>query len=149
MRTFFKTIIKDTIQLREEKGVVRPDMIHLLMEARKGNLKNEKQESENDINKKSKPNITVEDITAHALIFFFAGFDTVATMMCYAAYELAVNPDVQEKLKNEVNEVLEKSNGNITYEVLMGMKYLDMVVAGKRLSSVAIQDIYGVPFQKL
>ncbi|KAF2899557.1 hypothetical protein ILUMI_06631 [Ignelater luminosus] len=127
---FFKSIIKDTIQLREEKGIVRPDMIHLLMEARKGNLKNEEQKSENNKNeKKPKPKITDEDITAQALIFFFAGFDTASTMMSYAAYELAVNPDVQDKLRKEVDEALKKSNGDITYEVLMGMKYLDMVVA--------------------
>lgn len=38
---FFTKLIEDTIKLREEKGIVRPDMIHLLMEARKGNQKNE------------------------------------------------------------------------------------------------------------
>ncbi|KAI2474031.1 hypothetical protein C4B38_000115 [Diabrotica virgifera virgifera] len=40
---FFTKIIKDTIKLREEKGLVRPDMIHLLLEARKGNIHSEDQ----------------------------------------------------------------------------------------------------------
>ncbi|KAK9752575.1 Cytochrome P450 [Popillia japonica] len=33
---FFRKLIKDTIQTRETHGIVRPDMIHLLLEARKG-----------------------------------------------------------------------------------------------------------------
>ena len=46
------------------------------------------------------------------------------------SYELAVNPDVQERLYEEVKEVKEELNGKpLTYEVLQKMKYLDMVVS--------------------
>ncbi|KAJ8965320.1 hypothetical protein NQ314_004214 [Rhamnusium bicolor] len=38
---FFKNLVGETIRIREEKGIVRPDMIHLLMEARKGIHKHE------------------------------------------------------------------------------------------------------------
>lgn len=33
---FFRTLVLDTMKTREEKNIERPDMIHLLMEAKKG-----------------------------------------------------------------------------------------------------------------
>nr|CAH7721222.1 unnamed protein product [Callosobruchus chinensis] len=36
IKEFFYKLVDDTIRVREEKGIVRPDMINLLMEARKG-----------------------------------------------------------------------------------------------------------------
>ncbi|XP_017776438.1 PREDICTED: cytochrome P450 9e2-like isoform X2 [Nicrophorus vespilloides] len=139
---FFRRIIKDTIKMREKNDITRPDMIHLLMEARKGRLNYEEtsaaQEAgfatvkESEIGKtvkKVKDAITDDDITAQALIFFFAGFDTVATFMVLMAYELAVNPDIQERLQNEIDAVLEENDGKITYESINKMKYLDMVTS--------------------
>ncbi|KAJ8928373.1 hypothetical protein NQ314_019104 [Rhamnusium bicolor] len=38
---FFRQLVNNTIKIREERAIVRPDMIHLLMEARKGIHKND------------------------------------------------------------------------------------------------------------
>ncbi|KAF2898585.1 hypothetical protein ILUMI_07590 [Ignelater luminosus] len=137
--SFFRSIIKQTLQIREEKGIVRPDVIHLLMEAKKGRLKYENQTNvvdtgfavveESELGKKQKRKkmeITDEDITAQAVVFFFAGFDTVSTLMCYVCYELAKNPHVQEVLYKEVKE---NCQGKTTYEMVLGMKYLDCVIS--------------------
>lgn len=42
--SFFYNIIDDTIKTREEKKIARPDMIHLLLEAKKGNIQTEEKE---------------------------------------------------------------------------------------------------------
>lgn len=68
---------------------------------------------------------------AQAFIFFFAGFDSVARTMCFMAYELAVNLDVQQRLRAEIEEANDNYNGQITYDTLMELKYMDMVVSGK------------------
>lgn len=47
------------------------------------------------------------------------------------AYELALNEDIQKKLQEEIDTTLMKCNGKITYDALIKMKYLDMVVSGK------------------
>ncbi|KAJ3645286.1 hypothetical protein Zmor_022952 [Zophobas morio] len=139
---FFTNLIKSNIQSREKHGIVRPDMLHLLLEARKNRLKHEENEPlqdtgfatvvESEINKNpktTKAEITDEDITSQAVIFFFAGFETVSLLMCFTCHELAVNPDIQNRLIQEVDETLEACKGKLTYEALLGMKYMDMVIS--------------------
>lgn len=38
---FFLDLVEDTIRIRKEQGIVRPDMINLLLEARSGDQKHE------------------------------------------------------------------------------------------------------------
>ncbi|KAF5285373.1 hypothetical protein FQR65_LT13263 [Abscondita terminalis] len=143
VRTFFTSLVKNTIQLRNEKGIIRPDMLHLLMEAQKGRLKYEENDTatetgfaaveESEMGKterKRKFQITDETITAQVLVFFFAGFDTVSTMLSYTCYELAINPDIQDGLRKEVDESLQNSKGEFTYNSITGMRYLDMIISG-------------------
>ncbi|RZC38896.1 cytochrome P450 9e2-like [Asbolus verrucosus] len=137
--TFFRSIIKNNITKRETEGIVRPDLLHLLMEARKGKLKHEtvKDEKgegfatveESHIGKNTKQmELTDNHIVAQALLFFFAGFETVSTASSFLAHELAVNPDVQKKLQEEIDAVNEEHEGKIPYEILLSMKYFDQVV---------------------
>lgn len=143
--TFFTNIIKETIKIREEKNIIRPDMIHLLMEARKGKSKQDEAVNVNEgfavveesqVGKVKVPNkeeLTDVDITAQALIFFTAGFDTVSSAMTFMSYELAVNPDIQKRLQKEIDDAVRKCNGSLTYEALMKMEYMDMVLSGTHL----------------
>lgn len=50
--------------------------------------------------------------------------------MIFCLYELAQNMDIQEKLREEIVETLKENDGNLTYELMIGMKYLHMVVDG-------------------
>ncbi|XP_043283212.1 cytochrome P450 9e2-like [Venturia canescens] len=111
---FFKTLVSDTVKTRDEKGIVRPDMINLLMQAR---------DNEHGVE------MTTDDITAQAFIFFFAGFETSATLMCLTSHLLSHHPEIQDRLKTEIDCVLEEEQGNITYDSLSRMKYLDMVIS--------------------
>ncbi|XP_059612328.1 cytochrome P450 9e2-like [Phlebotomus argentipes] len=138
--TFFKNLVWDTIRHRERENIIRPDMINLLIQARKGKLKYE----EEDVDKEGYATVhetTVgeaihqskledDDLTAQCMIFFLAGFDTSSTCMSFTAHELATNPEVQQKLLIEVDEMKEKLAGKpLTYEALQHMPYLDMVIS--------------------
>lgn len=111
---FFTELVEATIKTRDEKGIVRPDMIQLMMETR-GKLGPGKE-------------LSIEDMTAQAFIFFFGGFESTSTVMCFAAYEVGVNEDIQKRLQDEIDEVLDNCNGEVTYEAINSMKYLDAIV---------------------
>ncbi|XP_011263155.2 cytochrome P450 9e2 [Camponotus floridanus] len=110
---FFQETIETTIKTRDEKGIVRPDMLQLMMETR---------------NKEGKAELSIEDMMSQAFIFFFGGFDSTSNLMCFASLELAVHQDVQKKLQDEIDQVLEESNGKAPYEILNNMEYMDAVI---------------------
>ncbi|XP_006562368.1 cytochrome P450 9e2 isoform X3 [Apis mellifera] len=119
--TFFHRVVRETVRARDERRIVRPDMIHLLMQARDKEDRRPVATVDN--------RMTIDDITAQAFIFFLAGFDTSSTLMCYVAHELALNPPVQERLREEVDRFMDGGNGAITYEALLKMEYMDMVTS--------------------
>nr|XP_023014564.1 cytochrome P450 9e2-like [Leptinotarsa decemlineata] len=141
---FFCDLVDNTIEVREKNNIIRPDMIHLLMEARKrGPHKKENSGVDTGFATVEKANfgaghaseLTNLDITAQAVLFFFAGFDTVSSLMCFMSHELAVHPDIQTKLRDEIEETLAECGGEVTYEAILKMKYMDMVISGEKLIS--------------
>lgn len=50
--------------------------------------------------------------------------------MTFAFYELALNPDIQVKVQNEIDRVVAKHENKVTYEAVQEMEYLDWVVQG-------------------
>ena len=75
--------------------------------------------------------LSAKELAAQAFMFFAAGFETSATTMSFCLYELALNPDIQDRLRNEIDTVLKKHGGSVTYEGIQEMKYLDKVISGK------------------
>ena len=53
--------------------------------------------------------LTVEEITAHAITFMMAGYETTANALSYVSYLLALNPHVQEKLQEEIDKFYEEN----------------------------------------
>lgn len=77
------------------------------------------------------------------MLFFLAGLNTVSGANSFMAYELAVNPNVQTKLYEEICDVCEQLNGKkLTYEALQEMNYMDCVVSEtlRRWTLLATQD---------
>ncbi|XP_050460259.1 cytochrome P450 9e2-like [Cataglyphis hispanica] len=111
---FFKRFVGETVKARNEQGIVRPDMIQLLLQAR-------------DKNDPSVHKMTLDDIVSQAFAFFLAGFDTTSTLMCFVAHELAVNRDIQDRVREEVQQHVAENN-EISYESLSKMTYMDMVI---------------------
>ncbi|XP_075973978.1 cytochrome P450 9e2-like [Anticarsia gemmatalis] len=137
---FFSSIILGTMKEREQKNILRPDMIHLLMEAKKGKLSfDEKTSEENagfatveesDVGKENvNRDWSDQDLVAQAVLFFVAGFETVSSAMSFLLYELAVNPDVQDRLAQEIKDHDIQKSGKFDFNSIQNMPYLDMVVS--------------------
>lgn len=141
---FFNELLMGSIEYREKNNIVIPDMVNLLMQARKdGSIRVEDDNSykdagfatveESETIHKGATRITKwtdDDLVAQSMIFFLAGFDTVSTAMCFVGHLLAVNPEVQETLIREIDDLKEELDGKLpTYENIQNMEYLDMVVS--------------------
>ncbi|RLU15243.1 hypothetical protein DMN91_012237 [Ooceraea biroi] len=110
---FFKGIIKSTIDMRDSENITRPDMLQLMMDIR---------------GKEGRRALDLDDMIAQAFVFFFGGFDTTSTAMSFVAYEIATNPEVQKKLQEEIDQVVKESNGEVTYETINRLDYLNAVI---------------------
>lgn len=136
----FRSMILDTMHARRKQSIHRPDMINLLLQVRDGSLKHQAHEEEkaegfatveeSAIGKRSSDrNWTDEELVAQCFLFFFAGLETVSTTLTFTSYELMVNPDIQQKLFEEIRESDERLDGKrISYDELQKLKYLDQVI---------------------
>lgn len=112
---FFVNIIDTTMKIRDEHGIVRPDMLQLMMEAR------------SNIDKETSAKFDLIEMTAQAFIFFLAGFEASSTQTCLIAHELAMNPDIRKKVQSEIDAVMHATDGKPSYEAVNNMPYLDAV----------------------
>lgn len=69
-------------------------------------------------------------MVSQAITFFIAGFETTSNALAFALYELCLRPDCQDQLRNEINDTFH-AEGDITFDNIQKMKYLDMVLSGK------------------
>ena len=71
--------------------------------------------------------LSLDDIIDEFLTIFIAGQETTANSLSFALYEIIRNPHVEEKLLNEVNEVLGERD-YIDFDDLTKLKYLGQVL---------------------
>lgn len=64
-----------------------------------------------------------------SLIFFLSTISSISGTVCFMLHELAVNPDIQNKLFVEIDAIKNELNGSsLTYDIIPKMKYLDQVI---------------------
>ena len=80
--------------------------------------------------------MTDDLMAAQAFVFFLGGFETSSTTISNALYELALNYSIQDKLRKEIKEELEKTGRELTYESVKNMKYLHKVFQGMCVTSL-------------
>ena len=75
--------------------------------------------------------LSVNSLAAQAFVFFLGGFETSSSTMTFCLYELSLHQDIQDRVREEIDVVLQKHDGKLTYEGIQKMEYLDKVVSGK------------------
>uniref|UniRef100_A0A340TBH6 Cytochrome P450 n=1 Tax=Anopheles minimus TaxID=112268 RepID=A0A340TBH6_9DIPT len=125
VESFFLNLVRETVEYRENNNVKRNDFLNLLMQIKNtGKL----WEAEEEHVGKGEVGMTQNELAAQVFIFFLAGFETSSTTMNFCLYELAKNSELQERLRKEINRALEANGGELTYDVVMGIEYLNKVV---------------------
>ena len=69
------------------------------------------------------------EVIAQSLVFLAAGYETTSTTVSFVSHHLAINPEIQDKLQQEIDSVWPDENQMLSYETVHEMPYLDMVLA--------------------
>ena len=123
-------VVKEIIKTRRQQGLTgRKDLLQLMMTANE----------ETTVEGVSK--LSDEEIVAQSIIFLLAGYETSSNTLSFTLYYLALNPDVQDKLRTEIKEAMESNaNRKSLQELAQNMEYLDCVIKeSQRLCPAAAQ----------
>ncbi|NXC58857.1 CP3AL protein, partial [Aleadryas rufinucha] len=118
---FMRSIAKIKQEREKEAHKGRVDFLQLMIESQ-----HSASQGNNEANHSYKA-LTDIEVLAQAFIFIFAGYEPTSNSLGYLAYELALHPDVQQKLLQEIDTVL-PNKAPLTYEAVMKLEYLDMTV---------------------
>lgn len=113
---FMIDLVKQQMDYREKNNVTRKDFFQLLVDLRKEDLQ------------KGESVLSIEECAAQVFLFYIAGSETTSITITTTLHELSHSPKVMEQLVAEIDETLTKSNGEINYDIVKGMRYLDACV---------------------
>lgn len=110
---FFRELFWHAVEERERTKEFRDDLIDMLIKVKDSSTqKNYTKDKDGD------------ELVAHATSLLTAGFDTSSNVSSFMCYELARNPDIQNKLRAEILEI-KRNKTNFDYEDLNELKYMD------------------------
>jgi len=112
---FFKNLVREAAQERKQLG---DDLLGFALKA----IANPPQGEEGF-------NMTLDEVTSHVYAFLVAGFDSSALCISYTLYELGENQEIQERLRKEVQDVLDANNGELTYDNLNDMTFMSQIIS--------------------
>lgn len=124
MENFLIKLIGDTIEYREKNNIKRNDFLDLLIQLRnKGSI------AEGGKEEATEPlEIDLGVMAAQTFVFLFAGMETSSSVQNWCLYELSLQQDLQQRLREEIDRVLEK-HGEVSYQAIQDMEYLHMVIS--------------------
>ncbi|XP_001948421.1 cytochrome P450 6k1 [Acyrthosiphon pisum] len=117
---FFHNVFTDVFKYREEHNVIRNDLTQTLMQARKELVLKE--------NSSIEDKFTDADIIGNAILMFTAGSETISSMLSFCLYELALNIEIQDRLRSEICSMKAKHDGHLNNDYLMDLYYTNMVL---------------------
>ncbi|KAK5644734.1 hypothetical protein RI129_006034 [Pyrocoelia pectoralis] len=111
---YFVNFVKQVMQYRKDNNIVRNDFMQSLLQLMNG-----------------EGSLSVNEIVAHCFAFLLGGFETSSSVGAFCIYELSINQHLQDKVRKEIEHVLQTNDGEITYNTLCQLKFMDKCICGK------------------
>ncbi|XP_063540263.1 cytochrome P450 6B4-like [Cydia strobilella] len=122
---FFINLVKDVTAQRNGKSTNRKDFMDLILKMREekhiSGLIRKNKDTETGLH------LTDEVIAAQVFTFYAAGHETSAATISFILYQLALNPQIQDKVMVEIKEVLKKHDGKMTLQAVLDLSYMGQV----------------------
>ncbi|XP_051165547.1 cytochrome P450 6B4-like [Leptopilina boulardi] len=110
---YFRQIAKTIINNRKKEKRTYNDFMQIVLDYQKTHDSNMHEETL---------------AAAHMLSFAADVYETSAITMSFLIMDIASRPEIQEKVRNEIVSLLKKYNGELTYDALKEMTYLEKVL---------------------
>lgn len=128
---FIMSIVQQNLEYREQNNVVRKDFFQLLIQLRNNGTVELDDQWDTVIKTDEKhKKMTLNEIAAQAFVFFAGGFETSSSALSFCLYELAKSPEIQDRVHNEIDQILAAHNGQVSYDSVSEMKYLETCIEG-------------------
>lgn len=69
------------------------------------------------------------EVVAQSFVFLAAGYETSSATLSLTCYHIATNPEVQDKLQEEIDNVWSDKEQMPAYDTVNELLYLDMVIS--------------------
>lgn len=109
------SLVKHVVATRKSNpATVRNDFFQTIMQLMDSNSPEER--------------LSLELCTAQVYLFYGAGYETSATTASFCLHELSRSPEWMRRAREEVDTLMEKRNGRISFEDLGELKVLEMCI---------------------
>uniref|UniRef100_A0A0K8RAA4 Putative cytochrome p450 cyp3/cyp5/cyp6/cyp9 subfamily n=1 Tax=Ixodes ricinus TaxID=34613 RepID=A0A0K8RAA4_IXORI len=141
---YFKNLSLRIIENRKKSQSRQEDFLQLMMDARDGSIAatdeitTSTDEKLFNLDSEMKTDtsfvggvkaLTEDEAMAQCVLFFLAGQDTTSSVISFTLYLLAIHPEIQAKLREEVDDCFKKHGPEPSLDVISKLRYLHGVVS--------------------
>lgn len=125
---YFTTLVRQTIESREQSQQVRCDVMQQLLQLRNtGSIDNGQMNASGPKTTKT-PYLSIEECASNAFLFYVAGSESSTSTICFCLFELSREQGHLKTLQDEIDQVLSAHNGEMSYEALKEMRFLEKCI---------------------
>lgn len=140
---YFRDLCQNIMKGKKNASTDHENFLQLLINGKKGQLDTEQEKAFErdrrlfDISSEIKPDapsspeikLTEDQAMAQCILFFLAGQQKVSTAIACTLYLLAIHPEVQDRLRKEVDECCMVHGDRPSLDAITKLKYLHCVVS--------------------
>ncbi|XP_041987650.1 cytochrome P450 6B6-like [Aricia agestis] len=123
------SIVRQILAQRNFQPSNRNDFVDFMLELKqKGTIVGESIDKVNADGSPAMVELEVDErlITAQIFLFFLAGFETSSSASSFLLHNLAYHPECQARCQREIDDVLEKYDGKLSFDAVKEMKFTEM-----------------------
>ncbi|KAK5640031.1 hypothetical protein RI129_010842 [Pyrocoelia pectoralis] len=107
----FIDLVEGTAKYRKQNDIIREDFIHhLLQNSSKHTITNSEMK---EVKSRKDIGLSLNEMVGQCFAFYSAGYETSAAAISFTLIELALNQEIQNKLREEIKIILENHNGRL------------------------------------
>ncbi|XP_054708885.1 cytochrome P450 3A8-like [Uloborus diversus] len=117
----------DLLQLMLDSKIVQQNTDIDVRRLEVGHGEDDSRAEKEEVSNKIERTMSEREIVSTAMVVLLAGYETTSTALSFTTYLLAKHPDVQEKLYQEIHDLVQKGHA-LEYATVNRLVYLDQVL---------------------